>query len=129
MSDGKIRDGHADPKTAQAIKRRRELREQNASEVEQLTAALLAGLGRAPIGGETVAAEVIAVTLVQSRRLRERGHADGDERRLLRELLVFTPFGLTSPTPPRVDPAAPGTYFLATKGEEPVTDEASKNVV
>jgi hypothetical protein len=116
MGDGKIRDGRADPKTAKAIARRRELREINAAEVEQITAQLIAGLGRAPIGGEVVAAEVIAATTVKARRLREQGRDDGEERRQLRQLLAFTPFGVTPPTPPRIDPAAAGTYFVATKG-------------
>jgi hypothetical protein len=117
MGDGKIKDGRTDPKTAKAIARRRELREINASEVEQVAAQLIAGLGRAPIGGEVVAAETIAATLVAGRRLRERGHSDAVERQLLRRLLAFTPFGVTPPTPPRIDPAAPGTYFVATKGK------------
>jgi hypothetical protein len=121
--DGKIRNGRSDPKTARAIARRRELREINATEVEQITAQLIAGLGRDPIGGEVVAAETIAATLVAGRRLRERGHSDAAERDLLRRLMALAPFGLTPPPPPRIDPAAPGTYFIAEKGGEPVGDE------
>jgi len=101
-----------------------EQRDRNIREVEQLTAELLGGLGRPPVGGERTAAEVIAVTLVKSRRLREMGRDDGEERRLLRSLLAFTPFGVTPPTPPRIDPAAPGTYRFVTKGGELVADGA-----
>jgi hypothetical protein len=125
MGDGKIKDGRNDPKTAKAIKRRREIREQNASEVEQLVAQLIAGLGRPPIGGEVVAAEVVASTVVAARRLRERGHSDADERHLLRQLLALSPFGMVPAPPPRIDPAPPGTYFVATKGGDPVPDEAT----
>jgi len=121
---GKIVDGHADPRSAKGVERRRELREQNANEVEQITAQLLAGLGRPPIGGETVAAEVIAATVVKAKRLREAGRDDSVERHLLHRLLVFTPFGV-QPTLPRIDPAAPGAYFVATKGGDPVTDGAT----
>ena len=56
MGDGKIKDGRTDPKAAAAIARRRELREQNANEVEQITAQLIAGLGRDLVGGEVVTA-------------------------------------------------------------------------
>jgi hypothetical protein len=105
--------------------RQREQREQNILEVEQITAKLLGGLGREPIGGETVAAEVIAATTVRARRLRALGRDDGEELRVLRQLLAFTPFGVTPPPPPRIDPAAPGTYFVATKGGDPAPDEAT----
>jgi hypothetical protein len=119
MNDGKIRDGRADPKTAAAIARRRELREINASEVEQITSQLLAGLGRPPIGGETVAAETIAATLVAGRRLRERGRSDEAERQLLRRMLAISPFGLTPQAPPaHLDPSPAGTFRVVAKGEE-----------
>jgi hypothetical protein len=119
MNDGKIKDGRADPKCAKAIKRRREIREQNAGEVEQIVAQLIAGLGRAPIGGETVTAEVIASTLVAGRRLRERGRSDAAERQLLRQMFAISPFGLTPQAPPaHLDPSPAGTYRLATKGGE-----------
>jgi hypothetical protein len=98
--------------------RQLEIAAENKVEVEKLTAQLLAGLGRSPIGGETVAAETIAATTVKARRLREQGRDDGDERRLLRQLLAFTPFGVTPPPPPRIDPAAPNTFFIAEKGVE-----------
>ena len=85
---------------------------------------------RPPIGGETVAAEVIAATTVKARRLREVSRDDGAERRLLRQLLAFTPFGMSPPPP------SPGqTYFVVGKGEElapdgaTVPDEASNNVL
>ncbi len=125
LGHGQIVDGHNDPRSLKGVERRRELREQNATEVEHITAELLAGLGRPPVGGETIAAEVIAATTVKSRRLREQGRDDGEERRLLRELLAFSPFGMTTPMPPRVDPGVPGTYFVATKGGEPAADEVT----
>ena len=126
MGDGKIRDGRNDPKTAAAIARRRELRVQNATEVEQLTAELLGGLGRPPVGGERTAAEVIAVTLVKSRRIREQGRDDSGERNLLRQLLAFTPFGMVpAPPPATFDVGRPGAFRVVTKGGDPATDEAT----
>ena len=38
---------------------------------------------------------------------------------------AFAPFGMSPPVPPRIDPAAPGTYFFATKGHDPAPDEAT----
>jgi hypothetical protein len=120
-----IVDGRNDPRSLKGVERRRELRELNASEVEQITSQLLAGLGRPPVGGETVAAEVIAATTVKARRIREQGRDDSEERQLLRQLLAFSPFGMALPMPPRVDPAVPGTYFVATKGAESAPDEVT----
>ena len=114
------KDNSEQARTANATGRARQLeqREQNIREVELLTAQLLAGLGRPPIGGETVTAEVIAVTAVKARRLREQGRDDAAERRELRQLLAFAPFGMSPPVPPRIDPAAPGTYSFVGKGDE-----------
>jgi hypothetical protein len=125
LGHGKITDGHNDPRSLKGVERRRQLREQNTIEVERITAELVAGLGRPAIGGETVAAEVIAATLVQAKRLREAGKDDRAERHLLHRLLLTTPFGVMPAPPAQINTVSPGAYFVATKGDDLVADEAT----
>jgi hypothetical protein len=99
--------------------RQREQREKSIQEVEKLTSELLSGLGRPPVGGETICAEVIAATAIEARRLREMGRSDAEARNLLRSLLSYSPFGMAPQAPPaHLDPSPAGTFRVVEKGEE-----------
>jgi hypothetical protein len=134
LGQGKIVDGHADPRSLKGVERRRELREEDAAEIERIAGHLIAGLGREPIGAEFVAAELAARTLVKIRRLAERGRDDSSERELLSRLMVTTPFGMVPappPVPPKFNPVgarAPGaTFWVAEKGDDTAPDEVSSS--
>jgi len=100
LGRGKVFDGHRDPRSAKGVERRREIRTEDAVEVKDVTANLIAGLRREPIGAEIVAAELIARTLVKIRRAGERGRDDAGDRELLSRLMMTTPFGMVAAPPP-----------------------------
>lgn len=125
----------ADPRVKSERARMKVIASENRIEVERLTAHLIRGLKRPATPGEEIEAELVAVAFVKARRLREMCRDDRRERRLLNQLMRQTVFGsVPAPSPAEIQdgttnivgPRAPGaTYFVATKGGDPVTDEAT----
>jgi hypothetical protein len=88
-----------DPRGAQGSARMRKIIAENQADIAQIVAHLLAGLKREATGAEVVQAEVIAATVVRSRRLRAKGQDDTSQRRLLVRLMDGC-FGLVPEPPP-----------------------------
>jgi hypothetical protein len=122
LGHGKIVDGRADPRSARAIARRREIVAENTAEVDRIAAALISDLGREPLASEAIAAREIAATTVRASRLRQRLRDDTRERRILASLLKASPFGM-SPMPSVARASFPGPrqpgrrFYVAEKGE------------
>jgi hypothetical protein len=116
LGQGMITDGHADPRSARAVERRREMCAEDAAEVKRIAGHLLMTLRRPPTIEEELRAELIGRTATKIRRLAEKRRDDLAERRLLEDLLR-TPFNAPACTlGPRVEGSGQ-TYFVAEKGE------------
>jgi hypothetical protein len=120
---GKIADGRADPRSLKGIERRREIRAEDAAEVERIASHLLMTLNRPPSIAEELKAELIGRTACKIRRLAEQGRESLPERRLLEDLLR-TPFNAPACTlGPKVEGSGQ-TYFVVTKGGDAAPDRA-----
>jgi hypothetical protein len=126
LGQGKIVDGHADPRSLKGVERRREMRAEDSAEVERIAGHLLDTLRRDPTIAEELKAELIGRTACKIRRLADQGRESLAERQLLESLLA-TPFNAPACT---LGPKkAPGqTYFVATKGDDLAADEATAGV-
>ena len=115
--------------SASGSRRMKEIAIENEADIKKvagdLIADLIADLKRPATTGEVVEAELIAVTLVKSRRLRLQSRDDSKERRILRDLMKTTAFG-SVPAPPRVAsnifdrpraPGAPASEFRVAERE------------
>jgi hypothetical protein len=112
--------------SASGSRRMKEIAIENEADIKKVAADLIGDLKRPATAGEVVEAELIAVTLVKSRRLRLQSRDDSKERRILRDLMKSTVFG-SVPAPPRVAtnifdrPRAPGAaapeFRVAERGE------------
>jgi hypothetical protein len=106
----------------------RQIIKENADEVDKIVAHLLAGLKREATGAEVVQAEVIAATVVRSRRLRAKGQDDTSQRRLLVRLMDGC-FGLVpEPTPAERQGLTPEQAARCFQRAAP-GDEADREVV
>jgi hypothetical protein len=130
MGDGKIRDGRRDPRSARAVARRKELRDEDGAEVKRICDHLLMTLRREPTIEDVLKAQLIGRTAVKITRLAERRRESLPERQLL-ESLLRTPFNAPGDT--SGGPRKPGQkYFVVTKGDgfvakggDPAADEAA----
>jgi hypothetical protein len=94
-----------DPVAANASGRLRMLAiaSENKAEIEKLVAHMIGGLKRPATAGEIIEAELVAVSVVKSRRLRENGRDDSKERDLLQRLMKETVFGsVPAPSPAEI---------------------------
>jgi hypothetical protein len=125
LGQGKIADGRADPRSLKGVERRREMRAEDAAEVERIASHLLMTLNRPPSIAEELKAELIGRTATKIRRLASQGRESLGERRLLEDLLRV-PFNVTTNI---IGPREPGkTYFVAEKGDDAAPDEATAGV-
>jgi hypothetical protein len=122
LGQGKIVDGHADPRSLKGVARRRQMRAQDDAEVARISSHLLMTMqGRQTVADE-LKAELIGRTACKIRRLAEQGRESLGERQLLESLLAV-PFNVeTNIVGPRSSGA---TFFVAERGDELVTDEAT----
>lgn len=124
---GKIVDGRADPRSLKGVERRREIRAEDAAETRRIADHLLDTLRRPPTIAEELKAELIGRTACKIRRLAAQGLDSLGERQLL-EGLLRVPFGTPASTiGPKVEGSGQ-TYFVATKGSEPVADGSREPV-
>jgi hypothetical protein len=123
LGQGMITDGHADPRSAKGVERRREIRAEDATEIARISSHLLMTLQRPATIAEELRAELIGRTATKIRRLAEQGRESLAERRLLEDLLRV-PFNVTTNV---VGAKAPGaTFFVAEKGDDTAPDGATE---
>jgi hypothetical protein len=117
-----------DPRGVRGRARAREIVAENQVEIDKIVAHLVAGLGRQPTGAEQVQAEVIAATVIKSRRLRAKGQDDTGQRRILLKLMTG-PFGLApAPSPGEVQGLTPEQAARCFQ-PAPAGDEADRTPV
>jgi hypothetical protein len=123
LGQGKVFDGHRDPRSAKGVERRRQLMGEDAAEVARISGHLLMALNRPPTIEDEMKASLIARTSVKITRLDEQRRNSLPERKLLEDLLRI-PFNVSVNI---LGPKAPGrTYFVAEKGDEFVGGEVEK---
>jgi hypothetical protein len=128
---GKIRDGRLDPRSAKAIARRKELREEDGAEIKRISDRLLMTLREPATIEQELRAGLIARTAVKITRLAERRRESLGERQLL-ENLLRVPFNVeTNIVGAKRSPEQ--TYFTVEKGDDfapgvaTAPDEVSNN--